>query len=143
MKRQVLLMLLLGMTFSVVQAQTKDKQEVLDRIETWRKAVVGQDVKMLDKLLADELTYGHSNGVMDTKKSFITTIGTKKEVYNELNLDDMNVTIVGNNALVRHKMTGHVTLQDGAISKPNLGVLQVWNKTKNGWQLLARQAYKL
>lgn len=143
MKRQVLLMLLLGMTFSVVQAQTKDKQEVLDRIETWRKAVVGQDVKMLDKLLADELTYGHSNGVMDTKKSFITTIGTKKEVYNELNLDDMNVTIVGNNALVRHKMTGHVTLQDGAISKPNLGVLQVWNKTKKGWQLLARQAYKL
>ena len=136
-------MLLLGLTFSVVQAQTKDKQEVLDRIETWRKAVLGQDVKMLDKLLADELTYGHSNGVMDTKKSFITTIGTKKEVYNELNLDDMNVTIVGNNALVRHKMTGHVTLQDGAISKPNLGVLQVWNKTKKGWQLLARQAYKL
>ena len=143
MKRQILLMLLLGLTFSVVQAQTKDKQEVLDRIETWRKAVLGQDVKMLDKLLADELTYGHSNGVMDTKKSFITTIGTKKEVYNELNLDDMNVTIVGNNALVRHKMTGHVTLQDGAISKPNLGVLQVWNKTKKGWQLLARQAYKL
>lgn len=143
MKRQILLILLLGLTFSVVQAQTKDKQEVLDRVEAWRKAVVGQDVKMLDKLLADELTYGHSNGVMDTKKSFITTIGTKKEVYNELNLDDMNVTIVGNNALVRHKMTGHVTLQDGAISKPNLGVLQVWNKTKKGWQLLARQAYKL
>lgn len=143
MKRQILLMLLLGLTFSVVQAQTKDKQEVLDRVEAWRKAVLGQDVKMLDRLFADELTYGHSNSVMDTKKSFITAIGTKKEVYNELKLDDMSVTIVGNNALVRHKMTGHVTLQDGAISKPNLGVLQVWNKTKKGWQLLARQAYKL
>ena len=80
MKRQILLMLLLGLTFSVVQAQTKDKQEVLDRIETWRKAVLGQDVKMLDKLLAEELTYGHCKGVMDTKKSFITTIGAKREV---------------------------------------------------------------
>ena len=136
-------MLLLGLTCSVVQAQTKDKQEVLDRVEAWRKAVLGQDVKMLDKLFADELTYGHSNSVMDTKKSFITSIGTKKEVYNELNLDDMDVTIVGNNALVRHKMTGNVTLADGTISKPNLGVLQVWNKTKKGWQLLARQAFKL
>ena len=136
-------MLLFGLTFSVVQAQTKDKQEVLNQVEAWRKAVLGQDVKMLDKLFADELTYGHSTSVMDTKKSFITTIGTKKEVYNELNLEDMSVTIVGNNALVRHKMTGNVTLEDGTISKPNLGVLQVWNKTKKGWQLLARQAFKL
>lgn len=136
-------MLLLGLTFSVVQAQTKDKQEVLNQVEAWRKAVLGQDVKTLDKLFADELTYGHSNNHIDTKQSFITTIGTKQEVYNELKLDDMNVTIVGNNALVRHKMTGNVTLEDGTISKPNLGVLQVWNKTKKGWQLLARQAYKL
>ena len=136
-------MLLFGLTFSVVQAQTKDKQEVLNQVEAWRKAVLGQDVKMLDKLFADELTYGHSTSVMDTKKSFITNIGTKKEVYNELNLEDMSVTIVGNNALVRHKMTGNVTLEDGTISKPNLGVLQVWNKTKKGWQLLARQAFKL
>ncbi len=143
MKKQLLLLVVFGLTLSVAQAQTKDKQDVLDRVETWRKAVLGQDVKMLDKLFANELTYGHSNGHIDTKDSFINTISTKKEVYNELNLDDMTVSIVGNNALVRHKMTGHVTLQDGTISKPNLGVLQVWNKTKSGWQLLARQAFKL
>lgn len=143
MKKQALLLLVFGLTFSVAQAQSKDKQEVLDRVETWRKAVLGQDVKMLDKLFANELTYGHSNGQMDTKESFISNIGSKKEVYNELKLDDMTVTIVGNNALVRHKMTGNVTLQDGTISKPNLGVLQVWNKTNAGWQLLARQAFKL
>ncbi len=132
-----------GLTLSVAQAQSKDKQDVLDRVETWRKSVLGQDVKMLDKLFANELTYGHSNGKMDTKESFIKNIGTKKEVYNELNLDEMTVSIVGNSALVRHKMTGNVTLEDGTISKPNLGVLQVWNKTKAGWQLLARQAFKL
>ncbi|WP_373330738.1 nuclear transport factor 2 family protein [Salmonirosea aquatica] len=143
MKKQVLLLLIFGLTWSMAQAQSKDKQEVLDRVETWRKAVLAQDVKMLDKLYANELTYGHSNGRIDTKDSFITTIGTKKEVYNELNLDDMTVSIVGNTALVRHKMTGNVTLEDGTLSKPNLGVLQVWSKTKSGWQLLARQAFKL
>jgi ketosteroid isomerase-like protein len=143
MKKQVLLLMVFGLTLSVAQAQSKDKQDVLDRVETWRKSVLGQDVKMLDKLFANELTYGHSNGKMDTKESFIKNIGTKKEVYNELNLDEMTVSIVGNSALVRHKMTGNVTLEDGTISKPNLGVLQVWNKTKAGWQLLARQAFKL
>lgn len=136
-------MLFLGLTFSVAMAQSKEEKEVLNRVETWRKAVLAQDVKTLDKVFANEMTYGHSNGHMDTKSSFINTIRDKKEVYKELNLDDMTVSIVGNNALVRHKMTGSVDMADGSVSKPNLGVLQVWNKTKNGWQLLARQAYKL
>lgn len=136
-------MLFLGLTLSVAMAQSKEEKEVLDRVETWRKAVLAQDVKTLDKVFANEMTYGHSNGHMDTKSSFVNTIRDKKEVYKELNLDDMTVSIVGNNALVRHKMTGSVDMADGSVSKPNLGVLQVWSKTKNGWQLLARQAYKL
>lgn len=143
MKKKLWLMLFLGLTLSVAMAQSKEEKEVLDRVETWRKAVLAQDVKTLDKVFANEMTYGHSNGHMDTKSSFVNTIRDKKEVYKELNLDDMTVSIVGNNALVRHKMTGSVDMADGSVSKPNLGVLQVWNKTENGWQLLARQAYKL
>lgn len=143
MKRKLWLVLFFGLTLSVSMAQSSQEKEVLDRVEMWRKAVLAQDVKTLDKVFANEMTYGHSNGHMDTKSSFIETIRDKKEVYKELNLDDMTVRIVGNNALVRHKMTGSVDMADGSVSKPNLGVLQVWNRTKNGWQLLGRQAYKL
>ena len=143
MKKKIWLVLFFGLSLSAVMAQSKEEKEVLDRVEMWRKAVLAQDVKTLDKVFSDEMTYGHSNGHIDTKSSFINTIGDKKEVYKVLNLDDMTVSIVGNNALVRHKMTGSVDMADGSVSKPNLGVLQVWNKTKNGWQLLARQAFKL
>lgn len=143
MKKKLWLLFFFGLTLSVTMAQSKEEKEVLDRVEMWRKAVLTQDVKTLDKVFANEMTYGHSNGHLDTKSSFISTIRDKKEVYKELNLDDMTVSIVGNNALVRHKMTGSVDLADGTVSKPNLGVLQVWNKTKNGWQLLGRQAFKL
>jgi ketosteroid isomerase-like protein len=143
MKRISFLFLLFGLSVTVVLAQSKAEKEVLDTVESWRKAVLAQDVKTLDKVFAPEMTYGHSNGHMDTKASFINSIETKKEVYNELNLDDMTVKIVGNTALVRHKMTGNVSLEDGSVSKPNLGVLQVWSKNGKGWQLLARQAFKL
>lgn len=143
MKKKLLLILCFGLTLSVVVAQSKQEKEVLDRVEMWRKAVVDQDLNTLDKVFADEMTYGHSSGHLDTKSTFIGTIRDKKEVYKELNLDDMSVSIVGKNALVRHRMTGYVDLADGSVSKPNLGVLQVWSKTKNGWQLLARQAFKL
>ncbi|WP_373511660.1 nuclear transport factor 2 family protein [Persicitalea sp.] len=143
MKKKILFVLMLGMTLSVAMAQSKEEKAVLDRVEMWRKAVVGQDVKTLDKVFADEMTYGHSNGHLDTKATFVGTIKDEKEVYKELNLDDMTVSVVGNTALVRHKMTGTVNLADGTVSKPNLGVLQVWSKTKSGWQLLARQAFKL
>lgn len=141
--KKILLTLLAVLTISVAMAQTKQEKEVLDRVEMWRKAVVGQDAKTLDQMLVPELTYGHSNGHIDTKDSFINTLRDKKEIYNELNIDDMTVSVVGKNALVRHKMTGMMTLQDGSISKPNLGVLQVWTQTSQGWQLLARQAFKL
>jgi len=132
-----------GLTLSVATAQSKQEKEVLDRLEMWRTALLEQDLETLDKVFANEMTYGHSNGHVDTKSSFINTIRDKKEVYKVLNLSDITVSIVGNNALVRNKMTGSVDLADGTVSKPNLGVLQVWNKTKNGWQLLARQAFKL
>jgi len=143
MKKKLWLVLFFGLALSAVMAQSKEEKEVLDRVEMWRKAVLAQDLKTLDKVFANAMTYGHSNGHMDTKSSFIETIRDKKEVYKVLNLGDMTVSIVGDNALVRHKMTGLVDLADGTVSKPNLGVLQVWNKTKNGWQLLARQAFKL
>ncbi len=137
------LILFFGLTLSAAMAQSKEEKAVLDRVEMWRKAVLDQDIQNLDKVFANEMTYGHSNGRMDTKATFINIIKDKKEVYNELNLDDMTVRVVGNTALVRHKMTGNVSLEDGTVSKPNLGVLQVWSKTNNGWQLLARQAFKL
>ena len=143
MKKKLWLVFFFGLTLPAAMAQSKEEKEVLDRVEMWRKAVLAQDVKTLDKVFANEMTYGHSSGHLDTKSSFINTIKDKKEVYKELNLDDMTVNIVGNNALVRHKMTGSVDIADGTVSKPNLGVLQVWNKTKKGWQLLARQAFKL
>ncbi len=143
MKKILLLMLLLGSMGSVATAQSSQEKAVLDRVEMWRKAVVDQDVKTLDQVLSDEMSYGHSSGLLDTKSSFVSTIEDKKEVYNELNLDDMTVSIVGKNAVVRHKMTGKVTQKDGSVGHPNLGVLQVWTKTKSGWQLLARQAFKL
>ncbi|GHB71847.1 nuclear transport factor 2 family protein [Persicitalea jodogahamensis] len=143
MKKKLWLTLFFGLMLSAAMAQSKEEKAVLDRVETWRKAVLAQDIKSLDKIFASEMTYGHSNGHIDTKSSFIETIRDKKEVYNELNLDDMTVSVVGNTALVRHKMTGNVSISDGTTSKPNLGVLQVWSKTNNGWQLLARQAFKL
>lgn len=141
--KNILLTFLAGLAISVAMAQTKEEKAVLDRVEMWRKAVVGQDAKTLEQMLAPELTYGHSDGHMDTKVSFINTIKDKKEVYNELNIDDMTVSIVGKNALVRHRMTGMTTRSDASVSKPNLGVLQVWTQTDKGWQLLARQAFKL
>lgn len=143
MKRNLLLSLFLGLICMAAMAQSKAEKEVLNQVEIWRKAVLGQDIKTLDAVFAPDLTYGHSNGHIDTKESFINTIENKKEVYNELELTDMTVKVVGNTAMIRHKMTGNVRLEDGTISKPNLGVLQVWTKKPKGWQLLARQAFKL
>lgn len=142
MNKKVLLSLLFALSCALGMAQSKDEKAVLDQVETWRKAVLNQDVAILNTILAKEMTYGHSNGHMDTKDTFISTIGDRKEVYNQLELADFTVSIVGDIALVRHFMVADIAIADGSAMKPNLGVLQVWTRTKKGWQLLARQAYK-
>ncbi|TDB65257.1 nuclear transport factor 2 family protein [Arundinibacter roseus] len=143
MNKKLLLIFIFGILSMAAMAQSKDEKAVRERIETWRVALINQNAAALYSLLAEEMTYGHSNGQMDTKVSFINTIDSRKEVYQELELTKMNITMVGNTALVRHQMDAKVKMEDGSTITPKLGVLQVWQKGKDGWQLLARQAFKL
>ncbi len=143
MNRKMLLLILFSVLSTVGIAQSKDEKAVRERIESWRVALINQNATALYTLLAEEMTYGHSNGQLDTKASFINTIDSRKEVYQELELTEMSITMVGNTALVRHRMDAKVKVQDGSMITPKLGVLQVWQKGKDGWQLLARQAFKL
>ena len=55
---------------------------------------------------------------------------------------DQSTQIVGNNAIVRHILTGE-TESEGKTNAINIGVLMVWQKQDGRRKLLARQAYRL
>lgn len=124
------------------QAQSKEEKEVAEAVETLRKAMVDSDKAGLEKITAPELSYGHSNGKIENKAEFIESMITGKSDFVTINLADQTIQILGQVALVRHKLTGD-TNNEGKPGTVNLGVLLVWQKQQGKWKLIGRQAYKL
>ncbi len=142
MKTTLALIACLFVMTTPMNAQTTEEKQVLAIVETMRKAMMSADKAALEKIAADELTYGHSAGLIEDKASFVHNIVSGKFGFVKIEFPDVTVKIVGSNAVVRHKITGD-TSNDGKPATVNIGVLLVFQKQKGEWKLIARQAYKL
>ena len=63
-------------------------------------ALVRGDLKVLDRILAGDLIYIHSSGLVDTKASFIDSIKSGALKYEAIDHDDISVRMFNNLALI-------------------------------------------
>jgi hypothetical protein len=122
--------------------QTKDEKEVAETVEAFRLAMIEGKEAALKDLTTPELSYGHSNGKIEDQATFIGRLVSGDSDFKKIELSDQTIKIVGNNAIVRHKLVAE-TVDNGTPGNPNLSVLMVFQKQKGKWKLLARQATKL
>jgi hypothetical protein len=142
MKRNIIL---LAFVFAglVVHGQSNLEKEVAGAVEVLRVAMVSGNKASLEKITADQLTYGHSNGKLEDKAAFVEALASGSSDFVTIELEDQTITVVDNTlALVRHKLRAK-TNDNGKPGEANIGILLVWNKQRGGWKLVARQAYKL
>ena len=132
--------LLLGAP-SIAQA-AGDEAAVTDMVEILRKGLFDKDKGKLDQVSAAQLSYGHSDGRVETKDEFITAVMNRKATVKSLAFPELKVTVVGNNAIARHIYLAE-SEQDGKVTNTRIGALQVWQKQDGGWKLLARQGFRL
>jgi hypothetical protein len=130
----------LGWRSSAV-AESADEAAVAQAIEALRKALVSQDKSQLEALCAEQLSYGHSDGRVETKAQFINGVMTRKAILKSLTLSDHTIAIVGTDAIARHIWASE-SETDGKPTSTKIGVLQVWQKQGGTWKLLARQAFR-
>lgn len=131
--------------FSVLNiafAQSKDEAAVAGAVEALKKAMIDADKAALESLAADDLSYGHSAGKIEDKAEFVRAIVSNESDFVTINLSEQTIKIVGNAAIVRHKLAA-TTNNNGKPGTANLAVLLVWQKQKGSWKLLARQAVKI
>jgi hypothetical protein len=123
-------------------AQTKNEKEVLMNVERLRKAMVEADVATMKSLTASTLSYGHSSGVIENQDEFINAVvnGSSKMIA----IEHSNVTTSFSKdvATVRMAFNAQMKNQKGEISQLKINVLQVWQKQKGQWFLLARQGFR-
>jgi len=110
-------------------------------VEALRKAMVDVDQARLEELTADELSYGHSGGTIQTKAQFVDVIVRKETIYKSITLSEPWAAIAGDNAIVRHVFSTDYE-SGGKPGTSRIGALQVWQRKGDAWKLLARQGFK-
>lgn len=95
----------------------------------------------LKNKLHNALSYGHSNGWIETKTDVLKHLSAEYLLYNNITEDSMQQFIKGKIGYVRFLGKFKVTM-NGNQNIYKLKVLEVWIKTKHKWQLFARQAVK-
>jgi len=123
-------------------SQPNSQQEVEVIVERLRKAMIAADRSTLEGLAADSLSYGHSNGNVETKEQFVENIASGRSDFTTIDLSEQTISISQDTAIVRHLF--NATTNDGG--KPGtvkIKVLLVWQNQSGRWKLLARQAVKV
>ena len=126
----------------VVHAESADEAAVAKAVDDLNKAMIAADKAKLEALTADQPSYGHSGGRIETKKEFVDVVAGKKTTYKSITLSDPTVTVAGDNAIHRHVFSAEFEI-DGKPNTAKVGVMQVWHKSGGTWKLLARQAFRL
>ena len=124
-----------------LSAQSADEKEIADRMETLRKTLITPDKTVLEELAAEELSYGHSTGLVEDKAAFVDAMVKGKVVFTSITFPDQKIKIAGNAAIVRHRMLADLN-NNNTPTKVDIIVLLVWQKQTGKWKLLARQAAK-
>jgi ketosteroid isomerase-like protein len=124
------------------QAQSKKEAQIAKLVIAINTAIINTDSITLRNLTSDELSYGHSAGLIQDQKAFIAGVMNGPTFFKSIEPYDQKITMAGKNAIVRHIVTAK------AVNKGNpldlkFGNIMVWQKKQGKWKLLARQGYKL
>ena len=135
--------LALGLLSTVPAFAGADEDAVLKNVEAFRAAQAAGNAEALVSLLAEDLSYSHSNAKIDTKASLLDGVAKANYKWTSLEYKDPTVKIVGPTAIVRFNFVGEQEFTDGKKTPQNLHILMNWQKQGSDWKLLSRAATKL
>jgi hypothetical protein len=124
-------------------AKDDERSAALRSAELTRfEAQVNADAKVLGTLLDETLEYTHSNGDLDSKKSFIDSLVSGKRDYVSSTATIETLRIFGDVGLIRGK--AKVTVIDNGTSKDlHIGYTDVWVWKDGRWQMTAWRSVRL
>ena len=135
--------LALGLLTALPAFAGADEDAVLKNVEAFRAAQAAGNAEALVSLLAEDLSYSHSNAKIDTKASLLDGVAKANYKWTTLEYKDPTVKVVGPAAIVRFNFVGEQEFTDGKKTPQNLAILMNWQKQGNDWKLLSRAATKL
>jgi hypothetical protein len=121
-------------------AQTEEAK-LTATMKEFHQALVNKNTTSINQQTDKALSYGHSNGWVETKTDMIKDLETGYIVYHSYKEDSLNITMDGTMANARFVADISATLR-GNTTNFHLKVLEVWVKKGKRWLLFARQAVR-
>jgi hypothetical protein len=140
--QKLFIIFLIGLSpiFSFAQQYSPQQTEVMMRMLVLRNALINKDSAALDDVLASDVSYGHTSGLIQTEAQLIRSVMSKDQDYQNIIPSDINIRIYDNTGVVTMKSTVIMNYQGKPLNM-DMYVTLVWIK-KNKWQLVARQSVK-
>ena len=138
MKLRITILLLFTSLF--VNAQT-DEEKLTSTLKEFHQALVKKNTVSINQQTDKALSYGHSNGWVETKADMMKNLETGYMNYKSYKEDSIQVVVNGNMANARFVADISATL-NGNAGNFHLKVLEVWVRKGKRWLLFARQAVK-
>jgi ketosteroid isomerase-like protein len=127
---------------SPATAPRKTEEEVRQAEKDRFAAMVKADVGALDKLLAPDLSYTHGDARVLDKAGFIADFKSGAFKYASIELNEMNVRVFGDVAVVTGGAAMHV-IQNGADAHIKIRYTDVHVRHNGLWQMVAWEATRM
>ena len=106
------------------------------------KALLQKDEAVLKSVLHKDLSYGHSNGWIQSKADILNDFTSGKLTYDKIENNSSAIIVITKEYATVKTNTSAEGLVNGTAFNLKLHIMQFWIKTKKGWQLIARQSAK-
>jgi hypothetical protein len=138
MKRILSLLLLFSFVFA--NAQTEE-EKLTTALKEFHQALVNKNTTSINQQTDKALSYGHSNGWVETKTDVIKDLETGYIVYHSYKEDSLKITI--NESVANARFVADISAtMNGNDTNVHLKVLEVWVRKGKRWILFARQAVR-
>lgn len=117
-----------------------DEEEIKKVVYEFNKGLVSKDTAILNGLLHDELSYGHSNGWVETKQELKNDLYNGVLTYNNIEQQELAIIYQGDVVTVRGNGVFDVNYKGTEHLLFDLSVMQTWIWEKGRWQMLNRQS---
>jgi len=121
-----ILSLLVVFSFVFANAQTEE-EKLTTTLKEFHQALVNKNTVSINQQTDKALSYGHSNGWVQSKADVIKDLETGKIVYHSFKEDSLTITINESMANARFVADVNATLNGNTVNT-HLKVLEVWVK---------------
>lgn len=113
---------------------------IAQAVEGYRQGMLSANKAQLEAMCMDEVSFGHTSGLVQTKAEFITSVTDGKTVWKSLSFEKPTNRVVGDCAISHFVFVGE-NESGGKTNALRFDVVLVWHKQGGKWRMLVRQGY--